>query len=45
MTERRIGYIRVSYVEQNIDRQIVAIRDAGVPPENIYYANREHVEI
>lgn len=36
MTERRIGYIRVSSVEQNIDRQIIAIRDAGVPPENIY---------
>ncbi len=30
------GYIRVSTVEQNEERQIIAIRDAGVKEENVY---------
>ena len=29
------GYIRVSTKEQNEDRQIIALRDAGVPEKNI----------
>lgn len=30
------GYIRVSTAEQNLDRQIVAMHEAGVPERNIY---------
>ena len=30
------GYIRVSSRDQNEDRQIIALREAGVPEENIY---------
>ena len=30
------GYVRVSTREQNEDRQIVALKDAGVPEKNIY---------
>ena len=30
------GYIRVSTKEQNEDRQLIAMREANVPPENIY---------
>ena len=30
------GYIRVSTREQNEDRQVIALREAGVPPEHIY---------
>ncbi len=30
------GYIRVSTREQNEDRQIIALREAGVPDENVY---------
>lgn len=30
------GYVRVSTKEQNEDRQISAMREIGVPEENIY---------
>ena len=30
------GYIRVSSKDQNEDRQVIAMREAGVPPRNIY---------
>ena len=30
------GYVRVSTKEQNEDRQIIAMREIGVPEENIY---------
>lgn len=32
----KYGYIRVSTEEQNLDRQIVAMRDAGLPDKNIF---------
>ena len=31
MKETKIGYVRVSSREQNEDRQIIAMREAGVP--------------
>ncbi len=36
MENRILGYVRVSTVEQNEDRQIIAMTEAGVPKENIY---------
>ena len=30
------GYIRVSSTDQNTDRQLLAMRELGVPPKNIY---------
>ncbi|MBQ6482985.1 MAG: hypothetical protein IJI45_17915 [Anaerolineaceae bacterium] len=30
------GYVRVSTKEQNLDRQLVAMRDFGVPESQIY---------
>ena len=30
------GYVRVSTREQNEDRQMIALRDMGVPPSNIF---------
>ena len=30
------GYVRVSTREQNTDRQHIAMKEAGVPPENIF---------
>lgn len=30
------GYVRVSSTDQNEDRQMIALRQAGVPDENIY---------
>ena len=30
------GYIRVSTREQNEDRQVIALRESGIPPEHIY---------
>ena len=30
------GYVRVSTKEQKTDRQHIAMKEAGVPPENIY---------
>ena len=36
MSETIYGYARVSTREQNEDRQIIALKDMGVPEENIY---------
>lgn len=30
------GYIRVSSRDQNEDRQLIALRSAGIPPENLF---------
>ena len=30
------GYVRVSSIDQNEDRQVIALRQLGVPEENIY---------
>ncbi len=30
------GYIRVSSIDQNEDRQLVVMRSRGIPEENIY---------
>jgi len=30
------GYIRVSSLEQNVDRQIFAMNELGIPPKNIF---------
>ena len=30
------GYIRISTKEQNESRQLLALKNHGVPPENIY---------
>lgn len=30
------GYVRVSSTDQNEDRQLIALQDAGVPAQNIY---------
>lgn len=34
------GYVRVSSVEQNEDRQMIAMREAGVPDENVFLDNK-----
>lgn len=36
MKEMRIGYVRVSSREQNEDRQLIAMKEAGVPSKKIY---------
>ncbi len=36
MNNKTYAYVRVSTVEQNEDRQIIAMTEAGVPRENIY---------
>ncbi len=36
MDNNYIGYARVSTVQQNEDRQIIALTEYGVPPKNIY---------
>ena len=36
----RYGYIRVSSKDQNEDRQLIALREAGVPEKNIYIEKR-----
>lgn len=36
MENKTYAYVRVSTVEQNEDRQIIAMTEAGVPRENIY---------
>ena len=33
------GYIRVSTREQNEDRQVIALREVGVPERNVYIAS------
>ena len=30
------GYLRVSTTEQNIDRQLIALSELKIPPENIF---------
>lgn len=37
MTTKILGYVRVSSREQNDDRQRIALRQAGVPLNNIYH--------
>ena len=37
----RYGYIRVSSKDQNEDRQLIALREAGVPEKNIYIRQRQ----
>lgn len=36
----RYGYIRVSSKDQNEDRQLIALKEAGVPEKNIYVEKR-----
>ena len=36
MGENTYGYIRVSSIDQNEDRQRIALRKRAVPKENIY---------
>ena len=36
MNERVLGYVRVSTKEQNLDRQLIAMREFGVPEKQIY---------
>ena len=36
MEQKIYGYIRVSTKEQNEDRQIFAMREAGVPSDSIF---------
>lgn len=31
------GYVRVSSMDQNENRQMIALRDAEVPEKNIFY--------
>ena len=33
---RTYGYVRVSAADQNEDRQMIAMRERGVKPPNIY---------
>lgn len=35
MSENLYGYVRVSTKEQNLDRQILALREFGVPEKQI----------
>jgi DNA invertase Pin-like site-specific DNA recombinase len=32
----KYAYIRVSSLDQNIDRQLIAMQKLGIPPENIF---------
>lgn len=34
------GYVRVSSRDQNEDRQMAAMAERGIPPENIFLGNR-----
>lgn len=36
MSERMLGYVRVSTKEQNLDRQLIAMREFGVPERQVY---------
>ena len=36
MSKSIYGYVRVSTKEQNLDRQLIAMREYGVPQENIF---------
>ena len=36
MAKEIFGYARVSSYEQNTDRQLIALRQAGVPEKHIY---------
>ena len=34
--QKILGYVRISTTDQNIDRQIIALKEIGVPEKNIY---------
>lgn len=34
--QKILGYVRISTTDQNIDRQIIALKEMGVPDKNIY---------
>ncbi len=36
MVSKTFGYVRVSTKEQNLDRQIIAMQDFGIPPRQIF---------
>ena len=36
MSKSIYGYVRVSTKEQNLDRQLIAMREYGVPEKNIF---------
>ena len=36
MVMKAYGYVRVSTREQNEDRQMIALRDAAIPEENVF---------
>lgn len=36
MNEHTYGYIRVSTIDQNEDRQVIALKAKQVPEQNIY---------
>ena len=36
MNSMTYGYIRVSSKDQNEDRQLIAMREAGVPEKNVF---------
>ena len=36
------GYVRVSTKDQNEDRQIIALKEMGVPEGNIYILKSRH---
>ena len=46
MEKQCFGYIRVSSKDQHEDRQVIAMREAGVPEKNIYMdkQSRKHFE-
>ena len=36
MTNKTYGYIRVSTKDQNVDRQLIAMEQYGIPPKSVY---------
>lgn len=35
-SQKSYGYVRVSTIEQNEDRQLIAMRDVGIPKNHIF---------